>query len=255
MNLYKQFKYFVFIVSLFLVNTINSQVLSTNAVVEQFASNNVFFDASTSYDPTLTFDNNNGKGLLFARTDLTSWSFDVSILDGVLLPTAYDGMIVYNIGTGNTPITGNNPTTATAVTPGFYYFSNPTVDPNNFSPTITAGVWTPLGGGSSSAVAIADGVASDSYATINATQEKVVRLTGISADGTNTTLDLDAALTTAGVAVAKFRKAAIYDTAGDLVMQATGGYTTGTDILVTGNGMMNKLLPAGSYSVEVYYTE
>jgi|TARA_B110000240_G_C13489167_1_gene448831 hypothetical protein len=218
---------------------------TTNSVI---TSGSAFIDASSN--TTINSSTNVGKGLIFPSTDLTNFtSFNVTGPLGATTnyPTYFDGMIVYNTATGISSIGSVD------VVPGYYYYNNPG---QTFpSGTATSGVWTPLGGGASSAVAIADGVASDSYATINATQEKVVRLTGIAADGVNTTLDLDAALTTASVTIAKFRKAAIYNAAGDLVMHATGGYTTGTDILVTGNGMMNKLLPAGNYSVEVYYIE
>jgi hypothetical protein len=230
--------------------SVNSQIVQTEAAVVSGGNSMAFLDGSSSTGYA-SFPGA-GKGILFPSTDVTGLNagdvFDSGTIGSPSAnPNYYDGLVVYNTGTG--AVTGTMGNGSPDVAPGFYYYSNPA------RTAWDGGTWTPLGGGSSSAVAIADGVASDSYATINATQEKVVRLTGISADGTNTTLDLDAALTTAGVAVAKFRKAAIYDTAGDLVMQATGGYTTGTDILVTGNGMMNKLLPAGSYSVEVYYTE
>ena len=56
-------------------------------------------------------------------------------------PTALDGMIVYNAATGNTlaAVSGNNGV-VTAVTPGYYYFSNPgqTTD-------VIFGKWIPLG--------------------------------------------------------------------------------------------------------------
>jgi hypothetical protein len=111
---------------------------------------NPFLDAST-YD--LSFDASSvGKGLVFPRTDLTTWAFNIANLysGSPYFITAFDGMIVYNSGTGNTPIddgSGNNPATSTAVTPGFYYFSNP-YDLSGGS-TVTTGVWTPMGGGSS----------------------------------------------------------------------------------------------------------
>ena len=227
---------------------------SVNTV--QAASSYAFLDGSQSagYDDY----NSAGKGILFPRTNLTlvvndqggnatNSLYDLNGGGIVGAKTYYDGLVVFNVGTGAIPSIGMG-TSAADVAPGFYYY-------RNLGAAWNTGVWTPLGGGASSAVAIADGVASDSYATINATQEKVVRLANIVADGVNTTLDLNAALTAASVTIVKFRKAAIYNAAGDLVMHATGGYTTDTDILVTGNGMMNKLLPAGDYSVEVYYTE
>jgi hypothetical protein len=232
----------ILIIAILFCNYSFSQIRVNNTSFSTSPAGFAFIDGANS--STYAGVNFAGKGVLFPKTDLTSITGS-NVAPGT---NSYDGAVVYNVGTGAIPASAMG-SSATDVTPGFYYYSN------SAGADVDAGVWTPLGGGSSSAVAIADGVASDSYATINATQEKVVRLTGIMADGTNTTLNLDAALTTAGVTIAKFRKAAIYDTSGDLVMQATGGYTTGTDILVTGNGMMNKLLPVGSYSVEVYFTE
>jgi hypothetical protein len=159
-------------------------------------------------------------------------------------------MIVYNNGSGVTPVSGSGTGNQRVVPGSFYYFSNPGSQFNTDS-----GKWLAVGSGPSTATFILDGVAVDTHAIINVVQEKVVRLASVAADGVNATLDLDAALSAATVVVAKFRKAVIYDAAGDLVMEATGGYTTDTDILVTGNGMMNLVLPAANYSVEVYYTE
>jgi hypothetical protein len=53
-------------------------------------------------------------------------------------------MLVYNSAIGTTLTTGNRSSTETAVTPGFYYFSNPDGASNG---NITNGVWTPMGGG------------------------------------------------------------------------------------------------------------
>lgn len=239
---------FIIVILLFSY-AVNAQIRINTEPAATISNQSVFLDAGGSGFNSST---NNGKGLAFPRTDLTTFQFAA---DGnaFSFATRYDGMIVYNTAAGNTITAGAGVLSGVgsqAVTPGFYYFSNPT------SATVVGnGSWLAVGGGASTAMAISDGVAVDSRAIVNGTQEKVVRLATIAADGVNTTLDLHAALTTAVVTVAKFRKAAIYNAAGDLVMHATGGYTTGTDILVTGNGMMNKLLPAGTYSVEVYYTE
>jgi hypothetical protein len=230
--------------------SVNSQIVQTEVSGITGSNSMAFLDGSSSTGYA-AFPGA-GKGILFPSTNVTGLNAG-DVFDNATIGTAsanpnyYDGLVVYNTGTG--AVTGTMGNGSPNVSPGFYYYSNPA------RTAWDAGTWTPVGGGASTAMAISDGVAVDSHTIVNATQEKVVRLTGILADGTNTTLNLDTALTSAGVTVAKFRKAAIYDTSGDLVMQATGGYTTGTDILVTGNGMMNKLLPAGSYSVEVYYTE
>jgi len=118
---------FLFFFSIFIFTACyaTAQVGSNYIVVSSIGGENPFFDASTNFDLS-TDPSSAGKGLVFPRTDLTTWQFYVSILDGLNFPTAFDGMIVYNAGTGNTSTSGNNPTTSTAVTPGFYYFSNPT---------------------------------------------------------------------------------------------------------------------------------
>ena len=103
---------------------VKAQVLTYFSTANALIGQNAFLDGSTNFDPSVT-TNNFGKGLIYPRTDLTQWSFVTTMLDGVFLPTYFDGMIVFNTGTGATPITGNNPTTSTNVIPGFYYFSNP----------------------------------------------------------------------------------------------------------------------------------
>ena len=97
-------------------------------------------DASTNFD-YLTDQTNNGKGLIFPRADLTTWSFKVNLLDGFTFPSAYDGMIVYNMATGNTPTTGNNSTVSTVVRPGYYIFSNPT---GANTTSVSSGTWVRL---------------------------------------------------------------------------------------------------------------
>jgi len=85
---------------------------------------NPFLDVSSSYDLSLDASSA-GKGLVFPRADLTTWSFETANLyaGSAFFPSFFNGMIVYNTGTGNTPTT--QVSTSTAVTPGFYYFSNP----------------------------------------------------------------------------------------------------------------------------------
>ncbi|WP_344824800.1 hypothetical protein [Chryseobacterium ginsenosidimutans] len=67
-------------------------------------------------------------------------------MDGINFPTGFDGMIVYNTGTGNTLTGTDNPSVASSVTPGFYYFSNPIVAGSvTGSAAVTTGRWLPLG--------------------------------------------------------------------------------------------------------------
>ncbi|MDD3876500.1 MAG: tail fiber domain-containing protein [Bacteroidales bacterium] len=135
----KSFKIIVLVVfcNFFLLQT-QAQVLTGNPVEPAIPNQNPFFDASTNYDPSVTFENSNNKGLVFPRTDLTQWEFNTDLLDGSMFPTAFDGMIVYNVGTGFT-ILGQGQ--ITYVTPGFYYFYNPTGVDN-----ISSGNWERIGG-------------------------------------------------------------------------------------------------------------
>ncbi|MDD3878248.1 MAG: FISUMP domain-containing protein [Bacteroidales bacterium] len=129
---------FTCILSFVLIKS-EAQVLTGNPVDPSIPNQNPFFDASTNHDPSVTFENNNNKGLVFPRTDLTQWEFKTDLLDGSMFPTAFDGMIVYNVGTGST-LSGQGQ--VVSVTPGFYYFYNPTgtID-------ISDGYWIKLGSG------------------------------------------------------------------------------------------------------------
>ena len=208
----------------------SAQVLSNGSVTAgSLNAENPFFDASTNFDPNLSFSNSIGKGLVFPRTDLTVWEFSSLFLDGSVLPTAYDGMVVFNTGTGSTLTTGNNPSTASIVSPGFYYFSNPTGDVDL---NVANGRWLPLGGSS--------------------TKTKEVVNVVVPANPTTATLNLGTT-TIAANEVTKFLGAKVYNAAGDLVLEATSEYDKATNVLTTGNGFINHVLPAGTYSVVVEF--
>jgi Repeat of unknown function (DUF5907) len=173
---------------------VKAQILSNGLIVNQFSTENVFLDLSTNFDPLVTSSNIIGKGLLFPRTDLTKWIFNVESLDGILFPTAFDGMIVYNTGTGSTPVTGNNPSISTNVTPGFYYFSNP-----SGSTTVSGGMWKAVGADASTTAKgvvqlsgdLTGTAASPSIASSAITSAKI-------ADGTITAADLSSMSATSG---------------------------------------------------------
>lgn len=116
----------------------NSQVRLTN-ISNSSVNSSAFIDASSHSINNTTVGT--GKGLVYPRVDLTTFLF-VSGTTGIgsSFPSRYDGMLVYNTGTGNTLVGAS--TTIVAVAPGFYYY-------NNKSATLTGGVWTPLVDGSS----------------------------------------------------------------------------------------------------------
>jgi hypothetical protein len=139
---------------------VNAQVNSNRPVNNGITDQNLFFDAATNFNDA----NSIGKGLGFPRTDLTTWTFDVSALDGINFPTAFDGMVVYNTASGNT-ILGQG--IVTTVKPGFYYFSN-----LSGSNDIASGQWLPVASGSallSGTTAPTNGVGADGDFYIDST--------------------------------------------------------------------------------------
>ena len=108
----------------------------------QITGSNAFIDGSTIFSTEAGANGNVGKGIVVPSVDLVNFEFD-NYPDGFsLLPTYYDGMIVYNNIAGKTRTDGNNPSVAIDVVPGFYYFYNPKGS-TNFS--VTDGIWKPLG--------------------------------------------------------------------------------------------------------------
>ena len=113
------------------------------------SNQNPFLDASSYTDGWGT---SKAKGLLFPQVDLTTFELNAAAVDEFTFPTAYDGMIVYNIGTGNTGDTALS--TPSEVKPGFYYFHNPqgkglVAGGTTGNATVAQGKWIPLGSGGS----------------------------------------------------------------------------------------------------------
>ncbi|RAR75315.1 beta strand repeat-containing protein, partial [Flavobacterium aciduliphilum] len=124
----------LFVLAAFYSVSLKAQVNTNQVPQNAISGENAFIDASTNFNDA----NSLGKGLVFPRTDLTAWEFKTDALDGIMFPNAFDGMIVYNTATGNTPSGQGD---VVAVTPGFYYFFNPD---GNFD--ITTGHWVRIGG-------------------------------------------------------------------------------------------------------------
>ena len=88
------FKILAVLFTLFSIS-LDAQILSNGVTQSGYNNNNLFFDASTNYDPKITLDNNNGKGLLFPRTDLTNWTWLLDDMNNVL--SFYSKNRCYNI--------------------------------------------------------------------------------------------------------------------------------------------------------------
>jgi hypothetical protein len=266
----------LFILSLF-IGTIESKAqVQTTAIPSPGLelNQNPFLDASTNYD--LSIDPTSaGKGMVFPRTDLTTFTFRTELMDGINFPTALDGMIVYNVATGSTmattpfggfgqPLKADNGLIA-AVAPGFYYFSNP-IRLDEFLQPLTAdtvefGQWKPLGTGGS-------GVVTSPVKLYNNTTETS---TGISIDGkqvyaitgTFTTLGVNALVSIPKpTGMTGYFKMTTYVTDINLVKRTFRNEISSFDInptivdtnnVVTGNGLFSEVYPAGSYTYTLEY--
>lgn len=158
-----QFKFLLISIVFLISNTVLRAQINTNQpVVNGITGENPFIDASTNFNDA----NSVGKGLVFPNTDLTQWQFKTDGLDEITFPTAFDGMIVYNTGTGLTPA---GQCTQVSVSRGFYYFSNP-----NATNSVINGVWKRLiqQGESSSSITASNGL------TLTTTPSNDVKLGG-----------------------------------------------------------------------------
>ncbi|MEC5393979.1 hypothetical protein [Bergeyella sp. RCAD1439] len=133
------------VVSVVLFSQINIQTTPNQTIPGESA----FLDAS-GY---VSFPNNVGKGLVFPRVDLTTFTFVTTTTTPAKFRTAYDGMVVYNTGTGSTLDTPATAGIQTTVSPGFYYFYNPT---GATTRNVTAGKWVRIGEAAASTLKAAD---------------------------------------------------------------------------------------------------
>jgi hypothetical protein len=229
---------------------------------------NPFLDASTNYDISIN-PSSTGKGMVFPRTDLTTFTFRTELMDGINFPTALDGMIVYNVATGSTmettpfggfgqPLKADNGVVA-SVAPGFYYFSNP-VRLDEFLQPLTAdtvefGKWLPLGTGAS-------GVVTSPVKLYNDLTETS---TGISIDGkivyaitgTFTTLGVNALITIAKpLGMTGYYKMTTYQN-GRTFRSEISSFDIDplvlTNNVVTGSGLFSEVYPLGTYTYTLEY--
>ena len=222
-------KLFVTITFIFATSLSFSQVLVNTNITNTISGSNVFLDGS-QFSVETGAAPNEGKGFIVPSVNLVNFEFNLSLADGSTFPTYFDGMVVYNNTNGITLTTGERSSTATAVVPGFYYFSNPNGGSNG---NISAGRWLPLG---SSAVSVK-------------TKEVFVTTPSVYNEAK---LNLGTAVIGADEVVT-FLGAKIYE-AGKLIMTADSDYITNTNVLTTGNGYMFQLLKANTqYKVVVEY--
>lgn len=223
-----------------------SAQMYTGTVPDPRFNTNTFLDASEN---GVNFDNNTNKGLNFPQVNLTTFSLNTTLADGIAYPTYYDGMVVYNTATGTTA--GNALTTQTNVAPGFYYFSNPNGASNG---NITSGRWLPIGGSAKVDVTTAETITNDLVAGRQIYAKKGTFTT----NGTSTvpTAYSPAAITVPASATASLYRITIFKAGtGNVFATSVYSYDLTTGTFVTGSPSMSVVYPAGTYDYIVEYTK
>jgi hypothetical protein len=130
-------KKYLFWIVLVLASAMQGQIRIVNIASANADAphSSAFIDASSNSATNAT--DNEGKGLLFPRTDLTKFTSFGGPTIGTPLsyPTLYDGMIVYNIA--NSGMAGVGLTEGGILTSGYWYYDNK-------SSTLTGGTWRPV---------------------------------------------------------------------------------------------------------------
>jgi len=221
-------------------NITTAQVRIVNSVSNSvIASSSAFIDASSN--STVNASTNIGKGLLYPIVDLTTFASFSGTPTGIgtSYPTRFDGMVVYNNGTGNTLVGAS--TTIVAVTPGFYYYKNK-------SATLTGGVWTPLLDGSNVIKEINSTTEVVLPTKINGAQLYAISGT-FTASGSSTAVTVTKPSGMTGyysLATFKENKAFRSDIYSFDINATTGN-------VITGNGIYSEVYPAGTYSYVLQY--
>ncbi|CAA7387596.1 FISUMP domain-containing protein [Chryseobacterium fistulae] len=123
------------IVFVLLVSCFYGQVRISNSILNTVAPNSsAFIDASSN--PEYNLSTNVGKGLLYPRTDLTTFTAFSGLPVGIpnSYPTYYDGFMLFNTATSG--VAGVGATDGTLCR-GFWYYDNP-------SSSVTGGTWRPF---------------------------------------------------------------------------------------------------------------
>ncbi|WP_228403404.1 hypothetical protein [Chryseobacterium sp. RU37D] len=160
-------------------------------------------------------------------------------------------MIVYNRSTGTTLTTGNRSSTATAVTPGYYYFYNPNGSANG---AVQPGVWRPLGSDPRFNVTTSE---TTTNTQINGAPVYAKKGTfTVSGSSTAPTSYTPAPITVPASGTAGIYRVTVYKAGtGSVFANGVYSYDITNGNLITGSPSMSVVYPAGTYDYVVEYTK
>lgn len=224
----------------------SAQVLTNQPVNATITNSNVLLDGSTNFSSEVGAQPNVGKGIIIPSVDLVNFQFDLTLADGATFPTMFDGMIVYNNSTGTTLTAGNRSSTATAVTPGYYFFYNPNGYNNQ---TVQPGVWKPIGGSSNAKFNVT--TAETATNTLVADKQIYAKKGKFVASGTSTspTSYPDGPITIPSSATAGIYRVTIFKAGTTSVLaNEVYSYDIATGNLITGSPIISVVYPSGTYT-------
>jgi len=236
---------FSFLTIAVVCSLVNAQVNVQYGVQNNFINeSNVAIDLSGSFSNEAGAGPYQGKGVIIPSVDLVNFEFNITLADGVTFPTWFDGMIVYNNASGTTLTTGQRSSTPTVVTPGFYYFYNPT---GSSTSSVQPGVWRVVG--ADTRVNIVD-AETRTNTLINNSQVYTIRGT-FTASGNSTAVNIPSP-----TGMTALYSITIYGTnTGMVYSRSLYSYTIGTTVgnAITGAPNMSTIYPAGTYNYVMEY--
>ncbi|KMQ67907.1 hypothetical protein ACM39_11250 [Chryseobacterium sp. FH2] len=228
--------------------SLNAQVLSNFPVNPGLNNSNVMFDGSTSFSAEAGAGPNVGKGVVIPSVDLVNFEFDLTYADGFTFPTYFDGMIVYNRANGTTLTAGNRSSTATAVTPGYYFFYNPNGAANG---AVQQGVWRPLGGDPKVNIANTETTTN----TLINNSQVYARRGQFTVNGTSTAPTSYTGAVTIPGAGSLYRITIFQPGTNNVYANGVYSYDKATGNLITGSPSISVVYPNGTYDYIVEYTK
>jgi hypothetical protein len=235
-----KFKYLVTAVLLGAVNLSFAQIRIVNSTTNTAVNNSsAFIDASSN--STTNGTTNVGKGLIFPRTDLTTFTAfsGTPVGIGTSFPTRFDGMIVYNTATGGSAGVG---ATSEALFPGFWYYDNKTTNTNG-------GTWRPV---------VGSGGKENILTTETVTNRLVDNAQIYGIKGTFTTTGTSTAVTIpAPAGLTSMYGITIYKRTGTgnkvVYSRDLYSYDSSTGTAITGSPSMSVVYPADTYDYVLEY--
>lgn len=237
-------------------NLSQAQIRTNNTISQTIAGESAFIDASSTVFSG-TSNNSNGKGLVFPRTNLTTFQFAKASGTIASFPTAYDGMIVYNTTAGNTPTGGVSGIGGQAVLPGFYYFSNPgkgstgVGGDNTYSSAL--GKWMPFTPTATSPIVNIGTAEVATNTQIAGAQVYAVKGT-FAANGTSTSITLPTLGSNGSLySITIFKKSATGNGARKVYAKDLYSYDPTTGAAVTGSPSISVVYPQDTYDYVMEY--